>query len=169
MRESLRTCLDTGWLDANGEIEDMLSHEFGHQVEHWLLSNNGKAFSRYMAADGTGNVADTVRLFNKANKPTKALSQYATTTNSIKTTRYQQWVDDRVEGCAEGFSAIQTKPRSQWPVYVRRLDTLIEEVGDTSKWIDVGDAVYIGDLRRDPVEFERAKDTINAIRERLNL
>ena len=170
VRESVKKCFDTGWIDANGQIEDLMTHEFGHQVEHWLLETD-KAFSKYMTFDGTGIVGDTVRLFNKANKPTKALSQYATTTNSMKTTSYQQWVDNRVEAWTEGFAAIQTKPRAQWTDYVERLNAVIEEVGDTKKWTDVYSNVFVTTNLRDadPAEYERAQSIIKSIRERLNL
>jgi len=167
-----QACTDmftTKWMDADGSIESIFSHEFGHQVEHWLLNSN-QAFSRYIGADGAGIVSDTVRLFNKVNKPTNALSGYAVTTNSIKTTQYQEWVTDKVEGWAEAFAAIQHKPRSQWTTYVKRISMLIDEAGDTSKWIDPDSAVFAFDLRRsDSVEYQKALDAVNAIRERLNL
>lgn len=134
-RETLERALSTNWLDADGSIESVLTHEFGHMVENWLLSQSTKmSFMPYQAADGLGGVVSTVQLFNFKYSPTKKLSIYATTTNTVKTANSARSAANKVEGWAEGFAAIEHKPKADWPIYVKRLNTLLAEVADEDRW-----------------------------------
>lgn len=170
LERAILDCVDSGWLTGDGSIESMMSHEFGHHVENWLLSQPSKrAFMEYASGDGFGGVRETVQLFNKKFSPTATLSKYATTTNTLASAPARSSFENKVEGWAEAFSAINHKPKKEWPAYVKKINNLLNEVADPSKWRD--DATYISSSLRmgDPDEFERGKEAIAAARKRLGM
>lgn len=154
------------WLDADGSIEATLSHEFGHQIENWLMATTDN-FLDYAAADGVGYVQGTVTLFNEKYKPLKSLSRYAITTNAEATASSTLAASYRAEGWAEAFAAIEHTEPKKWPKYVKQLNTLLETVADPSQWQRTR---FIMDIPRSNVEErERAIEAINAVRKKLGL
>lgn len=139
----------------------LLTHEFGHQVENWLLRQSKTYFTEVVSSGGLGLVNGTVIQFNDNNKPTKALSDYAVTTNNRP---------NKPEGWAEGIASIYYTPKKDWTAYTRRLDKLLTILKDTSKWTTAPDYSAIPSLRDLSGDArQRAIDELAKLRKDLNI
>jgi len=154
------------WFDADGSPESVMTHEFGHMVENWLLQSD-RTFVEWAGSDGLGVVADTVRLFNKKFSPTATLSKYATTTNQVSTASSAFAAERKAEGWAEAFAAIYHKPQKEWPVYVKRINNLLTEIGDPNEWSGLN---YVTNIPRDLRQMrQEALDELARLRKKLEL
>lgn len=110
----------TGWhVMGSRDIASVFTHEFGHQVEHWIESGAGMgtmSFTGIERASGFGDVRETWHLFRNAaaNHATRQLSEYALT--------------DRSEAWAESFAALHHTPRAHWTDHTRHLEVFLREV-----------------------------------------
>lgn len=137
-------------------IESVMTHEFGHQVENWLydVSEETSFLPFVHQEDALGIVHSTLDIWEKHNKARKSLSRYATFSDS--------------EGFAEGFAAISHMPKSKWPVYVQRQEKLLDYITDTSQWIEnAHDWDFVFDLTG--ADREMAVNELARIRDELNI
>ena len=129
---------DSGWhpKGTGNKIESILTHEFGHQIENWLLSQPGTvAFhAKVVGTDGLGLVYDTVAGWLNNHKATSMLSDYAVTTNKTF---------GKAEGWAEAFTAIRYTPKKNWTRFTKDLAELLDVVGTRSAWIRYPDSSLI--------------------------
>jgi hypothetical protein len=112
----------TGWSPPGcNSIEYVFTHEFGHQVDNWLGTSHD-VFVDYgvVDTDGFGIVLETLGLWRSNNKATRKLSRYALYTEQ--------------EGFAEAFASLEHSPRKRKTLFTRRLETLLNEIGDPKKW-----------------------------------
>lgn len=163
-KKALDECLDENWLDADGSIESVMSHEFGHMVENWLLSSN-QSLLPTIPVDGFGEIRTIVQQFNQKFKPSEKLSRYATTTNDPDASYSKESFERKAEGWAEGFAAIQHKPRSKWPAYVKQLDNLLKNIANPDEWY--ADFEITAGLSRE--QRRAANEAANELRKKLGL
>jgi hypothetical protein len=160
--QSLKYSVESGWHPVGTDnFESVLTHEFGHQVENWLLSQNTTTFRDVVTVDGFGIVSDTVGLWNNSNSPTKKLSGYAVTTNND----YR-----KAEGWAEAFATFYHTDRRDRVTYAKRLEALLAEIADTSKWVRYetsADIPFTSDLPRE--ERAAANQKADEEKKRLNI
>ena len=166
LKRSVQASKQSKFLDADGTIESIMAHEYGHHVENWLLDATD-AFMPSFAADGLGVVNETVRLFNKKLSPTKALSRYATTTNTLAGAGHWVHHENKAEGWAEAFAAIRRTPRNAWPAYVKKIDKLLGNIANPATWQPLHTATPVTMLRGP--DRDAANDAIAKLRKDLGL
>lgn len=125
------------------EPASILTHEFGHVVQHRLLQMNKTAAIPFVSGtSGNGLISDTVNNWSHGEKPTKALSVYS----------QKDWQ----EAWAEGFAAQYHSPSSvKQLAYVRRQRTLLKAL-EPENWTTEYEVVDIHtprELRSERLHF----------------
>jgi hypothetical protein len=143
----------TQWL-AGHNVESIITHEFGHQVNYMLSGLGEVSLTRVSSNDFSGSIPDTVSLFFEKNKPTKKLSTYSLTNDS--------------EAFAEAFSALKHGTKEQKETdFVKRFSSLMKFVSDKSKQVSVFDKVTPMNRYKyteDEIEqFERDADQLRKV------
>jgi hypothetical protein len=156
--ESLHRSEATGWHPkGTSSIESVITHEFGHQVENWLRSVDGKiAAQPYVNISGNGLVQDTFSRWYEKHDPSN-LSDYAAASKE--------------EGWAESFAANHHSPatvrRRKYVQLQRELlealnpknwrheEGLVEQLTSIDSWIRTVEGTPAGEaIAR---QFERDK------------
>jgi SPP1 gp7 family putative phage head morphogenesis protein len=119
---SLRDCREGGWL-ARGVAtpEGIITHEFGHQVNHHLLSIKD-SMTPEAPWSGYTTINTAKRSFVHANKPTNRLSRYGLTKPA--------------EAWAEGFASLYHTPPRNHTKYARRLRDFLEIISTSGRYED---------------------------------
>ncbi len=136
-QKSLTDSVKWGFHPKGGDtFESVLTHEFGHQVQHWLESvpQDFAAFP-VISYNGEGWVGRTAYLWGRTHKANKALSGYAT--------------HNKAEGWAEAFAAqYHGTPATKKLAYVRKQAALLKAL-HPDKWLGRGEWRLISDLPQD--------------------
>jgi hypothetical protein len=141
-----------GWFaQGGGTIAYLLTHEFGHQVAHWLRSLTHKAVLEVVGLEGLGLVSHTFAAWQKSHQATGQLSRYA--------------LRDIEEAWAEGFAAQYHSPRNAWPMYVKEQRKLLAALHPT---LHIETFVWYADLPDEALR-KQAQDLLTGLRERLGL
>ncbi len=132
-REAVQRGEQSGWFPKGvNSFEAIITHEFGHVVHGWLLSQPSTAFHKVVRISGLGLIGDTTRFWLESHKRTKALSQYSLTNDN--------------ESWAEGFASLYFTPKRQWIKRVRDQRAFLDMVADTSRWLKQGEWQWHTDL-----------------------
>lgn len=117
--------VEKGWHPPGCDVvESTMTHEFGHAVNKFLLDQTNTSFLDAVGSDGTGLVWDTVTNFTGAKPKRGELSDYALTDNG---TLYS-------EAWAEAFASMYHTPDKKKSSYVRRMESILNEMGKPSEW-----------------------------------
>lgn len=96
-------------------MASVLTHEWGHQVDHWLQKRALDALTPGAPTSQTvPTTASMLAHFRRYNMATRALSQYA--------------LVNEAEGFAEAFASLRYTPPPQQTEFTRRLGKLLELV-----------------------------------------
>jgi SPP1 gp7 family putative phage head morphogenesis protein len=106
-----------GWhpIGTHG-VESIITHEFGHLIEDWIVSKIGQSFTKIVRLGGEGLYRQALNAFMKENKATPALSAYA--------------LKDEGEAWAESFAAIHHSPRETWTRYTKKQYKFLRAIKD---------------------------------------
>jgi SPP1 gp7 family putative phage head morphogenesis protein len=111
-RDWMKQSTDAGWFAPNNyDFGYVLTHEFGHQVHNWLGAQAKVAILDVVGMDGTGIVAETVKLWEKVAAKLRRASDYARK-------------NDR-EAFAEGFASLYYTPAAKLSDYARSQKALL--------------------------------------------
>ena len=136
-QRSLKHSVETGYHPKGGDtFESVMTHEFGHQVQHWLESvpQDFAAFP-VISYNGEGWVGRTARLWAGTHKANKALSGYAAT--------------NKAEGWAEAFAAqYHGSAATKKLAYVKKQKALLEAL-HPDKWLGRGEWRLISEIPQD--------------------
>lgn len=133
-------------------FESVLTHEFGHQVNNWLLAQQNIATLPVVSDDGLGLVGETVWRWQATHFATADLSRYATTNHK--------------EAWAEAFSAIY-HGAGEATDFQKDLQVLLEVV-DKNNWGAVGDFKRLSDLPPGP-ERDKAIEGLAKLEKKLGV
>jgi len=114
---------DVNWHPAGtGEIESVITHEFGHMVNNYLRSLSKTAISKWVGIEGYEIVGSSKYAFADRNYRTSArtLSNYALRNES--------------EAFAEAFAALYHQPSKMHRAYAKKLKLFLKTYADRTKW-----------------------------------
>lgn len=127
IRASLKSAGETGWHPKGiDSIESVMTHEFGHQVAHWLESVSNKfAAQRFILADGSGWVSSTARNWIRHHKVPRSYSVYGVTNHD--------------ESWAEAFAGqYHGTPQQKNLTYLKKQRALLDAL-KPEKWLPEGE------------------------------
>jgi len=165
LKKANRNSAYTGWTVQHGEeTYTPLTHEFGHQVEHYYYNQGVQksltgtvGISSWESGDKSradgrttpGTMTHIVEEFNKWTSPSTSLSRYATTTNNnIR----------KEEGWSEAFIKAEVYPEEDWDDYTKAHRQLITVVPPTTKGLkEKSTAKRLSELSPEQQKTERGK------------
>lgn len=130
-QNSLDASVNMGWHPAGGNTPaSVVTHEFGHQVHDWLLTQpQSVSVLPAVYSSGIGVVPFTTQEF---------MHRGGTVVDRLSLSKYANSHDN--EAFAEGFMTLMHQPKEQWGKYTKREKVLLETIGDTRNWLPPADA-----------------------------